>query len=186
MPSRVASSQSSAAGPSIPPLFAQKKNQIVSKLLVPAETYTDLSPKGSVDDRIVNLIDRINKLEGIVTTSSCAGRISVFLEGAKPENLKRNGPPAQSKIEKQTIERRDEVQNESSMRQAAVPGGKGKGGRWFFVSHDPVDVPVQQNPDDTSFSTLFGLSQIKNRQDQPCADSRFVKFQFEPMVSHSL
>ena len=186
MPSGVASSQSSASGSSILPLFAQKKHQIISRLLVPAETYTDLSPKGSVDDRIVDLIDRINKLEGIVTTSSCAGRISVFLAGAKSDNLKQNELPAQSKIGKQPMEDEDEVENHSNLKQAAVPGGKGKGGRWLFVSHDPVDVPVlvQQNPNDTSFSTLFGLSQIKDRQSQPCADSRFVKFQFEPMVSH--
>ena len=184
MPSRVASSQSSASAPSILPLFAQKKHQITSKLLVPAETYTDLSPKGSVDDRIVDLIDRVNKLEGIVTTSSCAGRISVFLEGAKQNNLKQNDLPARSKIGKQTLEDEDEAEYNSDMKKTAVPGGKGKGGRWLFVSHDPVDVPVQQNPDDTSLSTLFGLSQIKDRQGQPDADSRFVKFQFEPMVSH--
>lgn len=186
MPSRVASSQSSTPGPSILPLFAQKKHQIISKLLVPAETYTDLSPKGSVDDTIVDLIDKVNKLEGVVTTSSCAGRISVFLEGAKPNVLKQNDLPARSKIGKQTTEHEDEVENNNDLKQAAVPGGKGNGGRWLFVSHDPVDVlvPVQQNSDDTSLSTLFGLSQIKDRQSQPGADSRFVKFQFEPMVSH--
>ena len=184
MPSRVASSKSSASAPSILPLFTHKKHQIISKLRVPPETYTDLSPKGSVDDRIVDLIDRVNKLEGIVTTSSCAGRVSVFLEGAKPNTLKHNDLPACSKTGKQTMEHGDEVENNSDMKQAAVPGGKGKGGRWLFVSHDPVDVPVQQKPDDTSLSTLFGLSQIKDRQSQPDADSRFVKFQFEPMVSH--
>ena len=184
MPSRVASSQPSASGPSILPLFAQKKHQIISKLLVPAESYTDLSPKGSVDDKIVDLIDRVNKLEGIVTTSSCAGRISVFLEGAKPNVLKQDDLPARSKIGEQATEHEDEVEHSYGLKQAAVPGGKGKGGRWLFVSHDPVDVPVQQNPDDTSLSTLFGLSQCKDRQNQPGADSRFVKFQFEPMVSH--
>ena len=82
------------------------------------------------------------------------------------------------------MEDEDEVENNINLKQAAVPGGKGKGGRWHFVSHDPVDVPVQHNPNDTSLSTLFGLSQTKDRQSQPCADSRFVKFQFEPMVSH--
>ena len=184
MPSIVVPSQSSVSGPSILPPFAQKKQQIISRLLVPAEAYTDLSPKGSVDDRIVDLIDRINKLEGIVTTSSCAGRISVFLEGAKPDNLKQNELPAQSKIGKQTMEDEGEMEVQRNLKQAAVPGGKGKGGRWLFVSHDPVDVPVQQNPNDTSLSTLFGLLQTKDRQSQPCADSRFVKFQFEPMVSH--
>ena len=184
MPPRFGSSQSSASAPAILPLFAHKKHQIISKLLVPAETYTDPSPKGSVDDRIVDLIDRINKLEGIVTTSSCAGRISVFLEGVKPDNLKQDVPPAQSENGEQTMEYGEEVENNRHVKQAAVPGGKGKGGRWLFVSHDPVDVPVQQNPDDTSLSTLFGLSQIKDKQSRPGADSRFVKFQFEPMVSH--
>ena len=38
----------------------------------------DLSPKGSIDVPIRPLVDFINSIDGLVTTSSCSGRISVF------------------------------------------------------------------------------------------------------------
>lgn len=68
---------------SIPNTFTQRKRRILSALAVPDEDYTDLSPKGTVDAGIRELIDEINGLDGFVTTSSCAGRVSVFLEGRR-------------------------------------------------------------------------------------------------------
>ena len=44
---------------------------------------TDKSPKGFIDDPIYDLITYINSLDGIYTTSSCSGRITVFEEGAQ-------------------------------------------------------------------------------------------------------
>lgn len=67
----------------IPPLFTTRKNKIIEELAIPDEDYTDLSPKGSVDLGVRDLIRDINALPGLVTTSSCAGRISVFLEGRR-------------------------------------------------------------------------------------------------------
>ena len=61
-------------------LFAAKKAKILSQLSVPDAEYSDASPKGSVDDGIRDLIDEINALDGLVTTSSCAGRVSVFVK----------------------------------------------------------------------------------------------------------
>jgi len=144
----------------IPPSFTQKKSTILSALATPSDTYTDLSPKGSVDAGIKSLIDHINTLDGIVTTSSCAGRISVFLEGAK--------------------------MNCGGARQAAVPGGKGMGGRWLFVSHDAVEMPRKTDLDDRPVTKLFGLKpQQLDAQVVLGPEARFVKFQFEPMVSLS-
>lgn len=40
----------------------------------------DLSRKGSVDEAIVPLVRYINAREEYYTTSSCAGRISIFSE----------------------------------------------------------------------------------------------------------
>lgn len=146
--------------PSIPPLFAQKKSIILSALSTPSEIYTDLSPKGSVDAGIKSLIDQINNLDGIVTTSSCAGRISVFLEGAK------------------TIA--------GGTGQAAVPGGKGMGGRWLFISHDALEMPAKAHVEDRPLTKLFGLEpQQRDAQTVLEPEARFVKFQFEPMVSLS-
>jgi tRNA wybutosine-synthesizing protein 3 len=67
----------------IPPFFVSRKNKILAELSAPEEEYSDLSPKGSVDEGIRDLIEDINTLPGLVTTSSCAGRISVFLGGEK-------------------------------------------------------------------------------------------------------
>lgn len=69
----------------LPKTFIRKKRAILLSLSTPLPTYTDASPKGSVDTAILPLIDQINSYEGLVTTSSCAGRVSVFLEGHKSE-----------------------------------------------------------------------------------------------------
>lgn len=67
----------------IPPSFTRRKDAILEQLSVPDEDYTDLSPKGTIDAGIRDLIGEINALDGFVTTSSCAGRVSVFLEGRR-------------------------------------------------------------------------------------------------------
>src|SRR5690349_4766931 len=69
--------------PSLHPSFVAKKSVILSNLSTPASSYEDASPKGSVDIAIVDLIHGINGFDGFVTTSSCSGRISVFVEGKK-------------------------------------------------------------------------------------------------------
>lgn len=148
-------------------VFADKKDKLLKGLSIPPEDYTDLSPKGSVDVGIQDLINEINNLEGLVTTSSCAGRISVFLEGSK-----------------------EEVHTEDSERLSSkliVPGGKGNGGRWLFVSHDPVQQVVDGDWEEGSILKLFGMSsQIHSRERTMSGTTRFVKFQFEPMVIHKL
>lgn len=56
------------------------KGKILKEL---ALNEADLSPKGNVDEPIWPLIHLINSLDDYVTTSSCSGRVSVFLEGQK-------------------------------------------------------------------------------------------------------
>ncbi|KAK7972796.1 hypothetical protein PG988_006930 [Apiospora saccharicola] len=63
--------------------FAARKRKILAQLAVPDAEYTDASPKGNVDAGIRDLIDELNGLDGFVTTSSCGGRVSVFVEGVK-------------------------------------------------------------------------------------------------------
>ena len=69
----------------VPQTFETRKSKILAELSTPDAEYSDLSPKGSVDEGIRDLIQDINGLPGLVTTSSCAGRISVFLEGRKKQ-----------------------------------------------------------------------------------------------------
>ena len=67
----------------MPASFDVRKAKILSELDTPDEQYEDLSPKGSVDSGIRDLILEINSLPQYVTTSSCAGRVSAYLEGTK-------------------------------------------------------------------------------------------------------
>ena len=156
----------------IPPKFTAKKNAILTSLAVAEPSYTDLSPKGSVDEAIRPLIERVNALEGIVTTSSCAGRVSVFLEGSVHANPK---------------ESRDDAENAHGelKKQAAVPGGKGMGGRWLFVSHSPVHFATGGD----SLASRLGMCHQHELYDYQNAielsQVRLARFQFEPMVGES-
>ena len=152
----------------VPPAFEAKKNKILADLSIPDDQYTDASPKGSVDSGIRDLITLINGLEGVVTTSSCAGRISVFLEGKK------------SKASSDDIGM-DGTDGPLSNAQSAVPGGKGLGGHWLFVSHDPVQVDLG-----LTVEAILGVSgQEMQSYDYQLNSSRcrLIKFAFEPMVS---
>ena len=148
--------------------YINKKNKILQNLATPDDQYTDFSPKGSVDEGVKDLIHEINAYEGLVTTSSCAGRISVFLEGHK----RSTGPSPDT----------DEPSNSRSSHQTAVPGGKGIGGRWLFVSHLPLPLSTL-----TSLLELFQLSPPSTTHSvasPPGGPLRLIRFQFEPMILH--
>ena len=163
----------------IPPSFTTKKNTILASLSTPESAYTDLSPKGSVDAAIKPLIDRINALEGVVTTSSCAGRLSVFLEGRK--SCKGHERRGDAKVN-------EGFGKESE--QAAVPGGKGLGGKWLFVNHEPVVLSKKgENKEDLSQILGLGSSGAQNEAlalSGDVNDMRLVRFQFEPMVRRAV
>lgn len=88
--------------------FDQKKNSILQEI---NSLEPDLSPKGSIDRLCLPIMDLINSHKDMVTTSSCSGRISVFVEGTKSVS-------------------KDEIKT----------GGKGLGGRWLYVSHEQDKV----------------------------------------------
>lgn len=164
--------------PPPPPQFSQRKKKILDQLAVPDADYTDASPKGSVDAGIRELINEINALDGFVTTSSCAGRVSVFLEGRKaPERVT------------DAAEAAGEVPGEIEF---AGTGGKGGGGKWLYVSHDPVEKDWEARTDIAS--ALLGLQEQSSNgtadnaaifAELRPAESRLVHFKFEPMVRGS-
>lgn len=160
--------------PPIPPSFIAKKNDILASLSVPDDAYTDLSPKGTVDEALKPLIDRINALEGIVTTSSCSGRVSVFLEGSKGGNRKGKNDD----LETGTCE--------NAKGQAAVPGGKGMGGRWLFVSHEPVHFNKEGSYLATRLSMSYQPELYDYQKDMDINQVRLARFQFEPMVRREI
>ncbi|KAJ6095273.1 hypothetical protein N7486_006019 [Penicillium sp. IBT 16267x] len=154
----------------IPAVFGARKNKILEELSLPDAEYTDASPKGSVDEGIRDLIRDINALPGLVTTSSCAGRISVFLEGRK----------------KSTTSVQDEQVPAQTQRQFAPSGGKGTG-RWLYVSHDPFVLPeINVSSSETGLFPLherFGL--VPGDGKPPARKAlQLVRFHFEPLILH--
>ncbi|ORY67285.1 methyltransferase TYW3-domain-containing protein [Pseudomassariella vexata] len=160
--------------PPPPPAFQQRKHKILEQLSTPDADYNDASPKGSVDVGIRDLIDKINSLDGFVTTSSCAGRVSVFVEGRKSG-------------EKNVVDNEEDASGMASNNLAGV-GGKGGGGKWLFVSHDPVDVGGEGENGDVE--KLLGLkSGDKESTQERLLESdaaRLIHFKFEPMILHVL
>jgi tRNA wybutosine-synthesizing protein 3 len=63
-------------------VFDQRKRHILDDL---QSNEPDLSPKGKPDDEIVGLLELINACEDYVSTSSCSGRVVVFLDADKVE-----------------------------------------------------------------------------------------------------
>lgn len=153
--------------------FTQRKARILSDLEVPDSSYTDASPKGSVDGGVRELISEINSHPGLVTTSSCAGRASVFLEGQK-------APPTQAPDGTAPASPDGPL-----LRLAGEVGGKGGGGHWLYVSHDPFPA----GEDGSWASLLFGYCRMARSADpvSPGIDlssssTRLIHFKFEPMV----
>jgi tRNA wybutosine-synthesizing protein 3 len=146
--------------------FEIKKRKILGQLDTPDEDYEDLSPKGSIDEPIRSLIGDVNRLDGLVTTSSCSGRISVFLEGRK-KDIDGVEPQLQSQLEPEVSR--------------TGPGGKGGGGAWLFVSHSPVEISKFAQP--SHFMTTFGLTESDVEGERtPDINSRYIHLKFEPMV----
>lgn len=154
--------------------FDIKKQKILQGLSLPDEEYTDLSPKGSVDVGIRDLIGDINRLEGLVTTSSCAGRISVFLEASGESKVE----PKNGKGEHNNFNSSETPANPETTRQFAPTGGKGSG-KWQFVSHDPVEI----GDSEYYLHDLFGLKPGNGLVVGAGKELRLVRFHFEPMVS---
>lgn len=185
--------------------FAAKKVKILSRLALPEDQYTDASPKGSVDVGIRGLIDQINTAhEGLVTTSSCAGRVSVYLEGPKSPR-----PPAPGGVNVTVTDVADIGSNGGSGNEVALEGrredeavrglssavgGKG-GGEWLFVSHDPVVVEEEEDACyerlllglEPATAAVSGSGSGSGTQDlgSVMPASRLIHFKFEPMVSES-
>lgn len=201
--------QSQYGDATISPGFVARKRKILSDLSVPDAEYTDLSPKGSVDEGIRDLIRDINALDGLVTTSSCAGRVSIFVEGSKKTEKSRKSDTAaagnsqgieqaagqvQSQLDDDdgNIDNQNEDEDEDKDgfansdykegddgRKFAVSGGKGQGS-WLYVSHDPVDNNVK-----SSYHELFGLvpgDGVPKTSTSGDANMRLIRFHYDPMV----
>lgn len=113
--------------------------------------------------------------------------MSVFLEGRKKARRSGGGEGGEGGGEEDGEDERGSRDREEEGRKSkSVPGGKGMGGRWLFVSHDAVDVPGVGEGE--PLTALFGLTRMGkergsvDRSERPHA--RYVKFAFEPMVRY--
>jgi tRNA wybutosine-synthesizing protein 3 len=163
--------------PPLLPAFLLKKSRILTSLHPPSQPYTDASPKGSIDAQIIDLIDEINAYPGLVTTSSCAGRVSVFCEGRKKviEDGDREGER----------EKEGSGNEEGDRKERIVPGGKGLGGKWLFVSHEPPNQEYQLSQGKGTWSEVFSLLPLDPNYSIPTTP-RLIKFAFEPLILHIL
>ena len=149
-----------------------------------------------------------------MSMSSCAGRISVFLEGRKKKKKGVKGSGVTSgggvQIEEGVGEDDDDDDGEvghgeeggggKRRRTRSVHRGTGVGGRWWFVSHEPIDMPEgadlrgrDRYDEGGALTKLFGLTTFRasNRiEHKGCSsrvsepkNARIVRFAFEPMVS---
>jgi tRNA wybutosine-synthesizing protein 3 len=206
--------------PALPQAFNKRKALILSALSVPAEQYDDFSPKGSIDEGIRDLIQGINAREGWVTTSSCSGRVSVFVEGTKRKAVMRTGErrvdgAGKRREEENEMDRKgrreeggdgeqngyDEGKEEgnededghvdgdkdsgdaekATKSKLAGAGGKGGGGRWLFVSHEPVDINEIKGKAISSFLGMKRMGEVMDA-DRQFTEERLIHFKFEPMV----
>ncbi|KAH0564975.1 hypothetical protein GP486_001638 [Trichoglossum hirsutum] len=159
----------------MPSTFEKKKNSIVARLQVPDFQYSDLSPKGTMDVGIRPLVHNVNSKEGLVTTSSCAGRVSVFLEGTRKKDSSATAGGDGNISNKASV---GHLSGRTSV------GGKGPGGRWLYVSHDPIPLSPEVGGV-SELTELFGLSP-QVQEFSHSEDTRYVHFKFEPMILHVL
>lgn len=146
--------------------FEQKKKHILQQIELTDEDHHDASPKGTIDAPLLPLIHLINENKDMFTTSSCSGRVSVFLEGdriiAKSGNQENNT---------------DNTSDDKTVREKI--GGKGAGGKWLFVTHNPDDLQTEN-----------WLNKIKHYQEDYYSDTdvqvtkRYLLYKFEAMILH--
>jgi tRNA wybutosine-synthesizing protein 3 len=201
-------------GTIIPKSFTSKKTRILAELAVPEGEYSDKSPKGSVDEGVKEMIELVNAVEGWVTTSSCAGRVSVFVEGMKGDIVKEvegevegegdggldagdgEGEVVMNGVDRadvRDVDDKDEEEHERERGRKKIrtgPGGKG-GGRWLYVSHDPIPNPPSTDEPD-HYTKLFGLEPMSTSSPTPFHSSlqgkppRLIHLSFSPLILHTL
>lgn len=164
--------------------FNQRKEKILTGL---SQDSPDASPKGFIDHEILSLVNYLNSQDGIVTTSSCAGRIAIFLEGVKVSSDSGDGPSefdnrafTNTDTENPTAsEEKPQIDNGQVLRQAGI-GGKGTGGKWIFVSHTPI--PSHEVPWKISDREDFQSDTARSSNVVFDENTRYLHFKFEPMV----
>jgi tRNA wybutosine-synthesizing protein 3 len=141
------------------PGFATQKTKFLQQLTAPDASDTNRSPEGSVDVGIRRLVDEINKIDTLATTSSCSGRVVVYLEG-RSSSLPRSNLDDDMGISGLAI---------------TADGGSNKS---LFVSHDPLPLSGK-----SPVAPMLGLSDHTNLGVPSSIEGvRWVRCKFESLV----
>ena len=143
--------------------FTAQKTKLLQRLTSPNASNANHSSKEGVDVGIRSLVDEINKIDTLATTSSCAGRVVVYLEGSSssssPSHL-------------------DDGMGISGLA-IATEGGSNQS---LFVSHDPLPLSGKR-----PVAPMLGLSDHTNLGVPSSIEGvRWVRCKFEPMVGDVL
>ena len=181
----------------LPQSFTSKKEGILKALDAAEGEYEDKSPKGSVDAGVLEVLELVNGFEGWVSTSSCAGRGSVFVEGRKAAGREGDGEgegDGGEEIENgellvDGVDGTEEVNGEETAKKKVRtgPGGKG-GGKWLYVSHDPIDTSSTEGSE-SYFTNLFGLEPMSSSStilSTKGQSPRLIHLSFSPLILHIL
>ncbi|GBB85122.1 hypothetical protein RclHR1_01170006 [Rhizophagus clarus] len=188
------------------PGFHSRKQQILSSLNSSDTTRTDKSPKGSVDEAIIPLIELLNRHDDYVTTSSCSGRVSVYCAGKgmkknsnnSTKNKTENHVNNNYQVYNNDFEEIDNVKDEEDeleVNEGDVRHSMKGGGRWLFVTHSHIDLPKENKETLNEFllKTIFGVEydnvilltdQNSDYYNALHNENRIVYFKFEPMILH--
>lgn len=138
--------------------FDRQKTHLLEEIGLNSKNNPDASPKGTIDVLCIPLIKLINGHKDMITTSTCSGRLSVFLEGDKTHN-------------------KDSM--EGDKREQVKIGAKGEGGHWLFVSHEKEEINEWWKRNDIQFK----YENTINDSDYD-VQTRFVLFKYEPLILH--
>ncbi|KAF8472664.1 tRNA wybutosine-synthesizing protein, partial [Kalaharituber pfeilii] len=179
-------------------IFQQRKAKILAGLALHSR---DASPKGYVDDEILALVSHLNREPGVVTTSSCAGRVAVFLEGVKrklgqsDEPILEEGSSIQDdpNYSRTEVSLKNGVPTEQVTSRPAGIGGKGHGGQWLYVCHNPAKLELlswvnlcREYPTGyhCCMDEITKPEGSHHHNHSVAEDTRFLHFKFEPMILH--
>ncbi|CAI2161988.1 5059_t:CDS:2 [Funneliformis geosporum] len=180
------------------PGFHTRKQQILSSLTsTDPSSRIDKSPKGSIDEAILPLIELLNRHDDYVTTSSCSGRVAIYCagKGIKKHTNKFYASNNQihddiDEIDTNVKDEELEVNDVDDLRYSTKGGGK-----WLYVTHSHVELPKENNKEKLNeflLKTIFGVEHVNvislNDHDNDYNkllkddDNRMIYFKFEPMV----
>ncbi|KAG7393676.1 tRNA methyltransferase tyw3 [Phytophthora pseudosyringae] len=119
-------------------MFAQLKRESLRKL----QAMEDKSPKGCIDEPIVDMIKTINAHPDYVTSSSCSGRIAVFCGEAATGNGNDSGTDLITKGGKWLVAEHATITLDQLVAALRSPDAKSSTSNMIIFKHEPFIMHV--------------------------------------------